>query len=110
MAKSNYPSSFFFPVLPVVDIFDKIYDILPHTPPKFYPVVWTTYEIQTGSLKGLGFGLGLFYVSDRPITIKLNVILVCMSQTDPPQPSKPDAYENILFENYTEAEIDEIQS
>ncbi len=27
--------------------------------------LWTTYEIQTGSLKGLGFGLGLFYVGDR---------------------------------------------
>ncbi|WP_421654597.1 TonB-dependent siderophore receptor [Leptothermofonsia sp. ETS-13] len=28
--------------------------------------LWTTYEIQTGDLKGLGFGLGLFYVGDRP--------------------------------------------
>ena len=27
--------------------------------------LWTTYEIQNGSLKGLGFGLGLFYVSER---------------------------------------------
>lgn len=27
--------------------------------------LWTTYEIQTGSLKGLGFGLGLFYVGQR---------------------------------------------
>ncbi|QZZ21392.1 TonB-dependent siderophore receptor [Leptothermofonsia sichuanensis E412] len=27
--------------------------------------LWTTYEIQTGSLKGLGFGLGLFYVGER---------------------------------------------
>jgi iron complex outermembrane receptor protein len=26
---------------------------------------WTTYEIQQGDLQGLGFGLGLFYVSDR---------------------------------------------
>ncbi|MEH1981575.1 MAG: TonB-dependent siderophore receptor [Nostoc sp.] len=25
---------------------------------------WTTYEIQSGSLKGLGFGGGLFYVGD----------------------------------------------
>jgi iron complex outermembrane recepter protein len=25
----------------------------------------TTYEIQTGDVKGLGFGLGLFYVGDR---------------------------------------------
>ncbi|MES1026381.1 TonB-dependent siderophore receptor [Gloeocapsa sp. BRSZ] len=27
--------------------------------------IWTTYEIQQGSLQGLGFGLGLFYVGDR---------------------------------------------
>ncbi|NJM90213.1 MAG: TonB-dependent siderophore receptor, partial [Hydrococcus sp. RU_2_2] len=27
--------------------------------------LWTTYEIQQGSLRGLGFGLGLFYVGDR---------------------------------------------
>jgi iron complex outermembrane receptor protein len=26
---------------------------------------WTTYEIQSGDLQGLGFGLGLFYVGDR---------------------------------------------
>ncbi|MEH2330848.1 MAG: TonB-dependent receptor [Nostoc sp.] len=27
--------------------------------------LWTTYEFQIGSLKGLGFGLGLFYVDTR---------------------------------------------
>ncbi|MEH2069455.1 MAG: TonB-dependent receptor [Nostoc sp.] len=27
--------------------------------------LWTTYELQTGRLKGLGFGLGLFYVGER---------------------------------------------
>jgi iron complex outermembrane recepter protein len=27
--------------------------------------LWTTYEIQRGRLKGLGFGLGLFYVGER---------------------------------------------
>jgi iron complex outermembrane receptor protein len=27
--------------------------------------LWTTYEIQQGSLKGLGFGLGFEYVSNR---------------------------------------------
>jgi iron complex outermembrane receptor protein len=27
--------------------------------------LWTTYEIQNGDLKGLGFGLGLFYVGAR---------------------------------------------
>lgn len=27
--------------------------------------LWTTYFIQEGDLKGLGFGLGLFYVGNR---------------------------------------------
>jgi len=27
--------------------------------------LWTTYKIQSGSLEGLGFGLGLFYVGER---------------------------------------------
>jgi iron complex outermembrane recepter protein len=27
--------------------------------------LWTTYEIQRGDVRGLGFGLGLFYVGDR---------------------------------------------
>lgn len=27
--------------------------------------LWTTYELQNGSLQGLGFGLGLFFVGDR---------------------------------------------
>ncbi|MBE9100337.1 TonB-dependent siderophore receptor, partial [Vacuolonema iberomarrocanum] len=27
--------------------------------------LWTTYEIQSGRLTGLGFGLGLYYVGDR---------------------------------------------
>lgn len=27
--------------------------------------LWSTYEIQTGDVQGLGFGLGLFYVGER---------------------------------------------
>jgi iron complex outermembrane recepter protein len=27
--------------------------------------LWTTYEISSGDLRGLGFGLGLFYIGDR---------------------------------------------
>lgn len=29
--------------------------------------LWTTYEIQEGSLQGLGLGLGIFYVDSRPV-------------------------------------------
>jgi iron complex outermembrane recepter protein len=28
--------------------------------------LWTTYEIQSGTLQGLGLGIGLFYVDNRP--------------------------------------------
>ncbi|MDF5709621.1 MAG: TonB-dependent siderophore receptor [Nostoc sp. S4] len=31
--------------------------------------LWTNYEIQNGNLKGLGFGLGLFYVGERPVNL-----------------------------------------
>lgn len=33
--------------------------------PRHSASLWTTYEIQSGSLQGLGFGVGLFYVGDR---------------------------------------------
>lgn len=35
--------------------------------------LWTTYEIQKGDLKGLGFGLGLSYVGER----QGNFSLIC---------------------------------
>jgi iron complex outermembrane recepter protein len=37
---------------------------LPNTPDHSFNL-WTTYQIQTGDLQGLGFGLGLFFVGDR---------------------------------------------
>lgn len=43
--------------------------------PKHSASLWTTYEIQSGGLQGLGFGAGLVFVSDReaqlPNTIEL---------------------------------------
>jgi iron complex outermembrane receptor protein len=33
--------------------------------PKNQASLWTTYEIQKGDLRGLGFGLGLFYVGEK---------------------------------------------
>jgi iron complex outermembrane recepter protein len=33
--------------------------------PEHQASLWTTYEIKKGSLQGLGFGLGLFYVGER---------------------------------------------
>lgn len=32
--------------------------------------LWTTYEIQEGDLRGLGFGLGLFYIGNRQANLQ----------------------------------------
>jgi iron complex outermembrane receptor protein len=44
--------------------------------------LWTTYEIQQGSLQGLGFGLGLFYVGGRQIDLDNSVELPSYLRTD----------------------------
>ncbi|MEL7314136.1 MAG: TonB-dependent receptor, partial [Cyanobacteria bacterium J06559_3] len=38
----------------------------PRNVPETSASLWTTYEIQSGDLARLGFGLGLFYVGERP--------------------------------------------
>ncbi|MEM6610975.1 MAG: TonB-dependent siderophore receptor [Cyanobacteria bacterium P01_C01_bin.72] len=37
--------------------------------------LWTTYELQKGTLEGLGFGAGLFYVGDREATLPNDFVL-----------------------------------
>ncbi|GAB4190173.1 MAG: TonB-dependent siderophore receptor [Coleofasciculaceae cyanobacterium] len=37
----------------------------PNNVPRHSGSIWTTYQIQTGQLEGLGFGLGVFVVGDR---------------------------------------------
>ncbi|MEH2378047.1 MAG: TonB-dependent siderophore receptor [Nostoc sp.] len=44
--------------------------------------LWTKYEIQSGSLKGLGFGLGLFYVGDRQGDLENDFQLPSYLRTD----------------------------
>ncbi|MEH2286530.1 TonB-dependent receptor [Nostoc sp.] len=44
--------------------------------------LWTTYEIQRGSLQGLGFGLGLYYVGDRQGDLANSFILPSYFRTD----------------------------
>ncbi|WP_017652819.1 TonB-dependent siderophore receptor [Fortiea contorta] len=44
--------------------------------------LWTTYELQQGNLKGLGFGLGLYYVGDRPGDFQQSFILPSYFRTD----------------------------
>ncbi|WP_138503584.1 TonB-dependent siderophore receptor [Nostoc sp. PA-18-2419] len=44
--------------------------------------LWTTYEIQRGSLQGLGFGLGLYYVGDRQGDLANTFVLPSYFRTD----------------------------
>jgi iron complex outermembrane receptor protein len=44
--------------------------------------LWTTYRIQTGFLEGLGFGLGLYYLGDRPLDNANTVELPGFLRTD----------------------------
>ncbi|NJM98910.1 MAG: TonB-dependent siderophore receptor [Phormidesmis sp. RL_2_1] len=44
--------------------------------------VWTTYTIQEGDLEGLGFGIGLFYVSSRPGDLENSFDLPSYLRTD----------------------------
>ncbi len=44
--------------------------------------VWTTYEVQQGSLEGLGAGLGLFYVGDRQGDLNNTFTLPSYVRTD----------------------------
>jgi iron complex outermembrane receptor protein len=44
--------------------------------------LWTTYFIPTGSLKGLGAGIGLFYVGDRQVDLANSLKLPSYVRTD----------------------------
>jgi len=44
--------------------------------------LWTTYEIQQGGLKGLGFGLGLYYVDRRQGDLDNTFVLPSYFRTD----------------------------
>ena len=54
--------------------------------------LWTTYEIQSGSLKGLGFGLGAFYYGDRQADLGNTVELPSYVRTDAAIYYKRDNY------------------
>ncbi|MDM9383938.1 TonB-dependent siderophore receptor [Chlorogloeopsis sp. ULAP01] len=50
--------------------------------PEHAASLWTTYEIQQGSLQGLGFGLGLFFVGDRFGDLDNSYVLPSYVRTD----------------------------
>jgi iron complex outermembrane recepter protein len=50
--------------------------------PKNGASLWTSYEIQEGNLKGLGFGTGLFYVGDREAELPNDFVLPSYLRAD----------------------------
>ena len=50
--------------------------------PKNAVSLWTTYEIQQGSVKGLGFGAGLFFVGERQGDLENSFELPSYTRTD----------------------------
>jgi len=68
--------------------------------------LWTTYEIQEGTLQGLGFGLGLFFVDERPGDLENTFTLPSYFRTDAAVYYKRDNWElqlnieNIFDVNY----------
>ncbi len=50
--------------------------------PRHSFTLWTSYEIQQGSLQGLGFGLGFFYAGDRQGDLDNTFVLPSYFRTD----------------------------
>ncbi|HEY9636629.1 MAG TPA: TonB-dependent siderophore receptor [Coleofasciculaceae cyanobacterium] len=44
--------------------------------------LWTTYEIQRGNLRGLGFGAGMFFVGDREAELPNTITIPSYIRTD----------------------------
>lgn len=63
--------------------------------------LWTTYQIQSGDLEGLGFGLGLYYVGEREARLPNNgVKLPSYFRTDASIFYRRDNYEaNLSLKN-----------
>ncbi|MDS3862280.1 TonB-dependent receptor [Thermosynechococcaceae cyanobacterium BACA0444] len=54
---------------------------IPNVPPNQF-TLWSTYELQEGAAKGLGFGLGLFYIDNRYGDLDNSFILPSYFRTD----------------------------
>ncbi|MEH2452101.1 TonB-dependent receptor domain-containing protein [Nostoc sp.] len=54
--------------------------------------LWTTYEIQKGNLKGLGFGLGLFYMRERAADVPNTITTKDYLRTDAAIYYRQDAF------------------
>jgi iron complex outermembrane recepter protein len=50
--------------------------------PRHSASLWTTYQIQQGTLQGLGFGLGLYYVGEREADLENSFAVPSYLRTD----------------------------
>jgi iron complex outermembrane receptor protein len=50
--------------------------------PRHTASLWTTYELQSGSLQGLGFGGGVFFVGDREAALPNTLTIPAYVRTD----------------------------
>ena len=77
--------------------------------------LWTSYEIQRGNLQGLGFGLGLFFVGERPGDILNTFELPSYLRTDAAIFYKRDQFRaalnirNLFNIDYLEASFNEFR-
>ena len=67
--------------------------------------LWTTYELQQGSLQGLGFGFGLYFVGDREVQLPNTIQLDSYIRADAAIFYRRNNYELALnFKNITDTE------
>ncbi|MDM9379408.1 TonB-dependent siderophore receptor [Chlorogloeopsis sp. ULAP01] len=77
--------------------------------------LWTSYEIQRGNLQGLGFGLGLFFVGERPGDILNTFELPSYLRTDAAIFYKRDRFRaalnfrNLFDVDYLEASFNNVR-
>jgi iron complex outermembrane recepter protein len=72
--------------------------------------LWTTYEIQTGDWKGLGFGGGLFYVGDREAELPNDLVIPSYVRADASIFYKRDNWRlGLNFKNLTDTKYYESQ-
>lgn len=73
--------------------------------------LWTTYELQQGSLQGLGFGLGLVYVGEREATLPNTIKIPSYVRTDASIFYRRDTWQAALnFKNLFDTRYYESQS
>lgn len=76
--------------------------------PEHAASLWTSYELQSGDLKGLGFGLGLYYAGDRYADLDNTSIMPSYFRTDSAIYYKQDNwrlalnFRNLFNESYYE--------